>query len=211
MEQLQTMLREYNISHQEKDTIGAGWNSMYQSVEFPLYWQYVYKIADKLDRNLKVLEIGSGFGFITSIFAYLGYSVIIGFEHTSSVATSANKRLESLFDIQNCINNTTFYYQKIDADILVLVNCVYSDGIESKDDYINLLMHYYNMACQPRYFILEVIDSSYTEENSTFPSFVRLSKNDICGMFPTSQIKYWETYIYPKNKTSKTLYLIEKT
>lgn len=41
---------------------------------FPLYWQKVYDIMEKIDRKLKVFEIGCGQGDVTTIFCYLGFS-----------------------------------------------------------------------------------------------------------------------------------------
>ena len=58
-----------------------------------------------------------------------------------------------------------------------------------------ILKDYYKHAGNPQYFIMEVIDNSYTIEDEVFPN---------------CQIQSWQTYKYPQNKKSKTLYLIEK-
>ena len=71
------------------------------------------------------------------------------------------------------------------------------------------LSAYYTLASEPEYYILEVIDSEYTQPNECFPEQIRLSENDIRTMFPNKNIKSWKTYEYPKNKKSKTLYLIQ--
>lgn len=57
---------------------------------------------------------------------------------------------------------------------------------------------------------MEVIDNSYTIEDEVFPKNLRLSHMDVEEMFPNCQIQSWQTYKYPQNKKSKTLYLIEK-
>lgn len=57
---------------------------------------------------------------------------------------------------------------------------------------------------------MEVIDSSYIEKNSEFPEYIRLSRQDVEGLFRNCKISSWETYKYPKNSKSKTLYLIER-
>jgi protein-L-isoaspartate(D-aspartate) O-methyltransferase len=90
-----------------------------------------------------------------------------------------------------------------------LVNCVYSDGLKSKEEYLRKILSYYEHAGYPRYFILEVIDESYKEPNDIFPPIVRLCKNDIVNLFKKSKIQLWPTYVYPKNHISKTLYYIE--
>lgn len=97
-----------------------------------------------------------------------------------------------------------------ESDLLLMVNCAYADLADSKDEYMTLMLDYYNHAGKPQYFIMEVIDSSYTQDNAQFPKHIRLSKEDVESMFPGYKISSWETYKYPTNKKSKTLYLIEK-
>ena len=208
MEQLQEMLRQYNTIHID-DVSGGGWNKMYLQRNFPDYWKRVFIIANMLPRSLRILEIGSGFGFVTSIFAYLGFNTIVGFERDSHIANSASDRLKSLFNREGIIRSELFENQFCPSDLLVLVNCVYSDGLKSKEEYLRQILSYYEQAGSPHYFILEVIDESYKEANDVFPPIVRLGKNDIVNLFPNSKIQSWPTYVYPKNHISKTLYYIE--
>ena len=208
MEQLQEMLRQYNTIHID-DVSGGGWNKMYLQRNFPDYWKRVFIIANMLPRSLRVLEIGSGFGFVTSIFAYLGFNTIVGFERDSQIANSASDRLKSLFNREGIIRSELFENQFCPSDLLVLANCVYSDGLKSKEEYLRQILSYYEQAGSPHYFILEVIDESYKEANDVFPPIVRLGKNDIVNLFPNSKIQSWSTYVYPKNHISKTLYYIE--
>jgi len=208
MEQLQEMLRQYNTIHID-DVSGGGWNKMYLQRNFPDYWKRVFIIANMLPRSLRVLEIGSGFGFVTSIFAYLGFNTIVGFERDSHIANSASARLKSLFNREGIIRSELFENQFCPSDLLVLVNCVYSDGLKSKEEYLRQILSYYEQAGSPHYFILEVIDESYKEANDVFPPIVRLGKDNIVNLFPNSKIQSWPTYVYPKNHISKTLYYIE--
>lgn len=208
MEQLQEMLRQYNTIHID-DVSGGGWNKMYLQRNFPDYWKRVFIIANMLPRSLRILEIGSGFGFVTSIFAYLGFNTIVGFERDSHIANSASARLKSLFNREGIIRSELFENQFCPSDLLVLVNCVYSDGLKSKEEYLRQILSYYEQAGSPHYFILEVIDESYKEANDVFPPIVRLGKDNIVNLFPNSKIQLWPTYVYPKNHISKTLYYIE--
>ena len=208
MEQLQEMLRQYNTIHID-DVSGGGWNKMYLQRNFPDYWKRVFIIANMLPRSLRVLEIGSGFGFVTSIFAYLGFNTIVGFERDSHIANSASARLKSLFNREGIIRSELFENQFCPSDLLVLVNCVYSDGLKSKEEYLRQILSFYEQAGSPHYFILEVIDESYKEANDVFPPIVRLGKDNIVNLFPNSKIQSWPTYVYPKNHISKTLYYIE--
>lgn len=99
--------------------------------------------------------------------------------------------------------------QKGMYDVVILANCVYPDGIKSKIQYIDQIKEYFKNSGEPRYFIIEVIDSSFTKQDMDFPEYIRLSSDDIESMFPTSKIKSWTTYKYPINKKSKRLYCIE--
>jgi SAM-dependent methyltransferase len=182
---------------------------MYLQRNFPDYWKRVFIIANMLPRSLRVLEIGSGFGFVTSIFAYLGFNTIVGFERDSHIANSASARLKSLFNREGIIRSELFENQFCPSDLLVLVNCVYSDGLKSKEEYLRQILSCYEQAGSPHYFILEVIDESYKEANDVFPPIVRLGKDNIVNLFPNSKIQSWPTYVYPKNHISKTLYYIE--
>ena len=49
----------------------------------PRYWQVVYSILEKLDRKLRIIEIGCGLGDVTTIPCYLGFDKVISFEKKS--------------------------------------------------------------------------------------------------------------------------------
>lgn len=209
MERLQTLLNTYIAQHRVAFS-AEEWTSSYSVIPFPLYWRVVYTIAERLPRDTKVVEIGSGFGFITSIFAYLGFANIIGFEQRSSLCQMANMMLADLFRSGELIVPIRFDRQYQPCDILVLVNCVYHDGCSTKEAYKQKLVSYYQNAGAPSHYLLEVIDADYHEPNDDYPAFVRLSSEDIHQMFPGFKIRSWPTYRFPVNKKSKTLYLIEK-
>ena len=76
MEELQSLLRYYNLSHLD-DMEVAPWSKQYCEDEFPRYWQVVYSILEKLDRKLRIIEIGCGLGDVTTIPCYLGFDKVI--------------------------------------------------------------------------------------------------------------------------------------
>ena len=51
MEELQSLLRYYNLSHLD-DMDVAPWSKQYCEDEFPRYWQVVYSILEKFDRKI---------------------------------------------------------------------------------------------------------------------------------------------------------------
>lgn len=208
MERLQALLKEYITGH-ALDFAEHEWTNGFTEDDAPVYWQTVYSIAKQLPTHLKVVEIGSGFGFVLSIFKYLGYDNVVGYEQDDRICAVANQILKEFFD-DECVKTEKFCSQQESANILVLVNCVYADDCVTKEEYMKRLVSYYQQGNQPEYYILEVIDSSYSEENAMFPEFIRLSEKDIHNMFPGAKVKSWHTYKYPFNKKSKTLYLIER-
>ena len=56
-----------------------------------------------------------------------------------------------------------------------------------------------------------VKDFNLDIEDKEFPSYIRIGKTDVTGLFPEHKIDAWETYRYPVNRRSKTLYLIDRT
>lgn len=209
MEKLQSLLTKYNQEHSE-DLEFAPWGKQYCENPFPLYWQVVFNILNSLERKCRIVEIGCGLGDITAIPCYLGFTQIIAFEHNCLCAKSSKQRIANLFNRTDIVIESSFPIEKVQsADILILVNCVYPIDEKYKQKYKELLVSYYKAAGCPQYFIMEVIDSSYTEENEDFPFYLRLNKSDVESMFPQCKIYSWSTYVYPINQKSKTLYLIE--
>lgn len=210
MEQLQSLLRQYNLSHKE-DLMLAPWSEQYCEEEFPKYWEIVYSILETFDRNSKVLEIGCGLGDITAILCYLGYKYITSFEKDELISLAAQRRMSDMFGMNGIINNELFPNNKLYiSDILILVNCAYADMAKTKQEYLDLMHMYYTCAGCPKHFLMEVIDSSYTQKDNEFPVHIRLSLKDVKNIFPNCEIRFWETYKYPVNRKSKTLYLIER-
>ena len=151
MERLQKLLRDYNRLHLDEKIEGYGWVSQYQGDLFPEYWKRVFKISELLPKDCHILEIGSGYGFISSIFIYLGFSKITCFEMNRVVAGYAKKRLDFLFPNNNCIIwPEAFRCQETTCDILVLVNCVYYDECSTKTDYIDKLKGFYIASHSPK-------------------------------------------------------------
>lgn len=211
MEQLQSLLRQYNISHKE-DLSVAPWSKQYCEKVFPKYWELVYFILKPINKDYKVLEIGCGLGDITAILCYLEFENVLAFEKDSKIAHVAQRRIFDMFSRKNVVQNEIYpNSHQYDADILILVNCAYADLAKTKQDYMALMQDYYIKAGSPKYYLMEVIDSSYTKEDMEFPRHIRMSYADVKSLFPNYKICSWETCKYPVNRKSKTLYLIERT
>ena len=182
MERLQSLLRQYNLSHKEDFAI-APWSKQYCEETFPKYWEIVYSILQPLDKSSKVLEIGCGLGDITAILCHLGFKHVASFEKDKQISSAAQRRIAEMFDRNDVVQNENYPNNKQYAvDILILVNCAYADMARTKQEYQDLMREYYVCAGCPRYFLMEVI----------------------------GKISSWETYKYPTNRKSKTLYLIER-
>lgn len=209
MERLQDMLIRYNMTIPEEKR--HSWSKQYLSPTYPLYWQVVYSQLAKLDRSLRVLEIGAGQGDVTAISCYLGFKDIKSYERTVEDYAIAQKKIASLFGRSDILINDTFNSAPSSCDILILVNCAYADDCRDKDEYMTILKEYYNSASCPQLYIMEVIDSSYDKPDDNFPLWIRLSEQEIREMFPESRVTAIETYKYPVNKRSKKLYIINRT
>lgn len=210
MEELQSLLRTYNIEHSADNTL-APWNKQYCDVAFPKYWEIVYSILKSKDKNSRVIEIGCGLGPITSILCFLGFVHISSFEKDIVLANRAKERIKDLFCRDNIVVPMEYPGKKLfESDILILVNCAYATNTTTKREYLDNLRYFYEHAGNPQSFILEVIDDSYNQLNDDFPMHIRLNKQDVYDTFPNSLIKSWASYEYPKNRKSKTIYLIER-
>lgn len=211
MEELQSLLRTYRLSHLD-DLKLALWSRQYCEQKFPKYWETVFSILHDLNKDLRIVEIGCGLGDITAILVYLGFKSIISFEKEKDIAYAAQRTIMNLFQKDGIVVNMEYPDgETFDCDILIMVNCAYGTFTSSKEEYLQLLMNYYDCSGKPKYFILEVIDSSYNIEDDEFPSYIRLSRSDIADLFSGYKIETWETYKYPVNRRSKTLYLISQT
>ena len=210
MEQLQSLLRTYNLSHKE-ELIFAPWSKQYCENTFPKYWKIVYSLLKGVNRNSHIIEIGCGLGDVTAILCYLIFVHILCFEKDDSICSLAQKRMYEMFRRENIIRNEEFPNgRQYSADVLILVNCAYGNLARNKQEYLELMRKYYVSAGCPKYYLMEVIDASYTKKDDKFPQYIRLSSDDIVKLFPDSDIISWETYKYPVNKKSKTLYLITR-
>lgn len=207
MEQLQAMLIAYNKTIPEEARYS--WSRQYLSAEFPRYWQVVFSELARLDRSLRILEIGAGQGDITAICCYLKFNSIKAYERNYNDFVIANDKIKILFGRQNVLVNCNYNNEEINCDVLILVNCVYTDNCHNKQDYVSIIKGYYETANRPRIFLLEVIDPSYSIPDEEFPTWVRISEEEIRSMFPKTEITSVETYKYPENKRSKKLYIIK--
>lgn len=210
MERLQSLLRQYNLSHKEDFSV-APWSEQYCEKTFPKYWELVYSILQPLNKDYKILEIGCGLGDITAILCYLSFENVTGFEKDARISCIAQRRINDMFGRKNVVLNENYPNDRqYTADVLILVNCAYADLAKTKQEYLDLMREYYVSAGYPKYYLMEVIDSSYTKQDDEFPECIRLSRNDIKKLFLDYNISSWETYKYPTNRKSKTLYLIKR-
>lgn len=132
MEQLQSLLRQYNLSHKE-DLMLAPWSKQYCEEEFPKYWEIVYSILQLFDKNSRVLEIGCGLGDVTAILCYLGFKHVTSLEKDELISRAAQRRIVDMFNMNGVVRNENYPSNKqYTADILILVNCVYAGQNKNK-------------------------------------------------------------------------------
>jgi hypothetical protein len=205
MDKFYSLLVKYNqaeLGHDCKD-----WRSIFTESDPPSYWKELSCILAKFERDVSIYEIGVGAGDIQVLIRNMGFTNVSGIECDSGLVQKANNKIYHFFGQNNTVSFGN-YPIKIDRPIILIqVNCVYFDGCLSKEDYLGRIFEFYNNA-NPKVYLLEVIDASFTEKSNTFPDFVRVSEQDIKMTFPNLKIESILTYEYPKNTSTKRLYII---
>lgn len=209
MEQFYKLLRYYNSRLHKKGELST-WHQIYTEEEPPSYFKVLAEQLNDVDKNLTVIEVGSGFGDVIALLLHLGFKNIIGFERDPYLCEKANRKLYDLFGInEHYILNEEYPFKlNFIPDVYIQVNNVYVDNLVSKSEYIDRIKtwNYYNG--KPIYSFIEMIDASYTGSSRHFPSFVRLTKNEVQEIYSKNEIEVFKTYIYPENSSSKCLYKI---
>ena len=175
----------------------------------PVYWQILSIILRNYPKSYSIFEIGSGIGDVLALLRYLGFVNIKGIERDDYLAKIANQKLSDLFALKEIVLSGIYPISIPSPDILLQVNCVYFEGVSTKQEFIEQLLKFYENA-QPKVYIVEVIDSTYNVDSKIFPFFVRLAPEDIYAAFKGLNIKSFLTYQYPKNTSTKRLYIIER-
>lgn len=205
MEEFYSLLRKYN--DESYLSFLPKWTGIYREPEAPVYWYVLKNILVELPNNYTIFEIGSGTGDLLALIYDFGFKNIKGSEKDVELCSIANEKMKHFFGIEDIIENKNYPYDIDRPNVLLQINCVYFDKITTKQEYLTTLKGNYDNA-NPDYYIVEVIDDSFKEENSIFPNFVRLSKKDLENTFVGKSIKYFHTYKYPINTSSKTIYII---
>ena len=184
---------------------------IYTEKEPPIYWSIIGKELENYDRGLTCFEIGSGAGDVLSLLIYLGFKSVYGIEMNESLAQIANEKIIYFFGEERgqvCMNDQFPIPLDFAVEILVMVNCVYWEGCNSKQDYLEKVLKYYKHCGEPSLFLWEVIDDN--EQSEKYPRFVRTSFDDVEKLFGHHRIIKIDTYQWPRNTSSKSLYIIKK-
>lgn len=185
------------------------WAVIFEDEHPPKYWTIIGQIVNSLPRSISCVEIGSGLGDILALLLNFGFSNIVGIEREIELSVLTNKKLDALFTRHDCVIAAEYPIKLHDRpNLLIQANCIYADGISTKDDFKDRLQAWHKFNGVPDIYLLEVVDSSYCIDHPEFPSFLRLSENDIRDTFPDYFITGFRTYQYPENKSTKQLYEI---
>lgn len=211
MDQFYRLLKDYNLNFIDKAIDVPEWFLQYTEEEPPLYWKTLYVILKNEDKNQSIVEIGAGFGDVTALLYFMGFSNIYCFERDKNLIPYVNNKIKTLFNKSaNAINSSYPQELTFSPDIIIQVNCSYFNQSSNKAEYIEQVKYTYQKNGIPRMFIFETIDDSYQEINIDFPHFMRLNKTDIVNTFPKCKIESFVTYKFPENRVSKTIYKLCK-
>ena len=164
-----------------------------------------------LDRNLSIIEVGSGYGDVVTMLIYLGFKNIIGIERDETVCALANKKIQSLFNTSKVYIKCKEYPVKLNTnpDIYIQINNVYVDAISSRKEYLERNKKWINYNGTPLYAYVELIDKSFMQYSKHFPDFIRLSNEEVEQLFKGKKVKSFKTYEFPINTSTKRLYEVK--
>jgi hypothetical protein len=209
MDDVYRLLRDYNRELiQTGITSSDRWRGL-QADQPPAYWSMVGQIALDLPRSYSCLEIGGGYGDVSAVLLYMGFRDVCCLERDPEVADLARRKLDDLLGRPDCVVTANY---SITTDkrpnLVVLVNCVYVDGVADQDAYLKRLVDWHSYNGTPEVFVMETIDASFTGDHPDFPSHVRVSESQVCRVFTGFDIQSNETSRFPQNRSSKRLYVI---
>lgn len=207
MEDFYNLLAEYNkqMLHVEQR---SEWHEIYCASPMPIYLSVLLKRLEVLDKNLSIIEIGSGYGDVLVMLIHLGFKNIIGIERDETACKVANKKIQAFFKTDQDYVICSDYPVKLNytPDIYIQINNVYADSLSEKDEYVKRNKQWILYNGVPKIVFIEFIDASYTGESNHFPSFVRLSNEELKLIFSDFDVQSFKTYEYPQNTSSKCLY-----
>lgn len=209
MEQFYRVLRGYNL-REDRATHEVEWTRIYQADTPPRYWTKVGEAVAHLPRQVSVVEIGSGAGDVLALLLHLGFLNVLGLERDIELATIASCKLESLFGRGDAIVAAEYPIRLCcRPNVLVQVNCMYTDGIADKATLLDRLRRWHCFNGIPDLYLLEVVDASFKEDHAAFPPHIRFEEREIRSTFHGFEIEAYETYSYPRNSCTKRLYAIK--
>ena len=184
------------------------WAGIYDKDEPPIYWKCLKKRVENLPKEYRIVEIGSGFGAVTFLLAALGFKEVISIERKPELIEYSKHVLRYL-ELKNFKVICGSYPMDLGKiDVLVSVNCVYWDGISTREEYLKYVRNLFDFS-GAKVFILEVIDKSFKAESS-FPDFVKVSETEIHKIFFDCECTSELTFQYPNDKTTKRMFTITK-
>lgn len=96
MEEFYRLLANYN-NRLLKIEQCPNWHLIYCKRVMPIYLSILLKRLENLDKNLSIIEVGSGYGDIVAMLIHLGFKKIIGIERDESACKAANTKIKALF------------------------------------------------------------------------------------------------------------------
>lgn len=209
MDKFYKRLSLYNSNLTKKEPSLPEWFLQYTSPKPPLYWRVVGQMLHDEDRSQRIVEVGAGCGDVTALLCWMGFEKVTAIERDPRLVKIVLDKLDSLGESDVVVLNA-LYPIKLDfkPDIIVQVNCIYSDRCIDKESFLKSVLESYEYNGIPKVFLFEAIDESYIGDNPTFPAFVRIGLKDIKKLFPNCKIYKQTTYLYPTNRVTKVMYKI---
>lgn len=207
--ELYRRLRDYNESLLERQPSLPSWLHIFAAQEPPAYWQVLADLLGSMEPSPRhCVEIGAGAGDVAVLLAQHALASVVAVERDPQLARVCAAKLAAFGCRQARVVQGSYPLQLPDPpDLLVMVNCAFPEGARSPQAYLKRLRRWLAWNGVPQRFLLEVLDPG--EAPPEFSRHVQVSESQMRSAFPRSRILGYPTYRLPRNRCSKTLYLIE--
>lgn len=210
MEKFYKLLSNYNQLNNFRYNLPS-WALKYTGTTIPFHLFMLNGILDVLPKSLSCLEVGCGGGDILALLAYKGFNTINGYEMDYQLCSIAQEKLSVLFHRRNVVIPQKFSCENyLTADILIQINCVYSEDCKTKDEYLNKIKNFYKYAGYPSIYVYEAIDAKYMTSDVIFPQITWLYPTDIQKIFPNCKITSFISRYQLHKSVFKRIYIIKK-
>lgn len=188
------------------------------SLRRPLYQEITCDVIRRIaGHDDPIVEIGCGVGDILIELAKSDLDNLYGLESDPAVFQVAEGRTKALRLNHITLLNVTYpTHLQIHPSVLLLINCMYFDAVQSKADFGAELLRWMIFNGEPEAFLVETVDESYSSLIHTRFMGYPTEFNPHCRVSPMDMkcfFKGYQLYQVPSSepdRVPKTIYLVSR-